>query len=91
MLSKLLEWLINQWNRIVVQLKEQQSEFLPFKDLVGKEANIACDPITSLQSLKVPYSTDTEKGMQQPKAKKLFPGSRTFLSTTEPLLSSKVP
>ena len=33
----------------------------------------------SLQSLKVPYSSDTENGMQQPKAKKRFPGSRTFL------------
>ena len=72
MLSKLPEWLINRWNRIVVQRKEQQSEFLPFKDFVeflGKEANIACDPTTSLQSLKVPYSTD----MQQPKAKKTVP------------------
>ena len=58
MLSKLPEWLINRWNLIVVQRKEQQSEFLPFEDfveLVGKEANIACDPITSLQSLQVPY------------------------------------
>ena len=45
MLSKLPEWLINC--HIVVLWKEQQSEFLPFKDFVefvGKEANIACDP-----------------------------------------------
>ena len=83
MLSKLPEWLINRWNRIGAQRKEQRSEFPSFKDFVefvGKEANIACDPITSPQSLKVPYSTDTEKAIQQPQGKKRFPGSRTLLS-----------
>ena len=83
MLSKLPEWLINRWNRIVAQRKEQKSEFPPFKDFVefvGKEANIACDPITSPQPLKVPHLTDTEKGTQQPQGRKRFPGSRTLLS-----------
>ena len=82
MLSKLPEWLINRWNRIVAQRKEQKSEFPPFKDFVefvGKEANIACDSITSPQFLKVPYLTDTEKGIQQPQGRKRFPGSRTLL------------
>ena len=83
MLSKLPVWLINRRNRIVAKRKEQRSEFSPFNDfveIVRKEANIACDPITSPQSLKDHYLTDTEKAVQQPQDKKRFPGSCTLLS-----------
>lgn len=50
MLSKLLEWLVNRWNRLVAQHKEKSDEFPAFKafvKFVSKEAKIACDPVTS--------------------------------------------
>ncbi|XP_060607803.1 uncharacterized protein LOC132759944 [Ruditapes philippinarum] len=55
LLSKLPEWLVTRWNRIVVEKKEKSGVLPPFSDFeefVTKEAKIASDPVTSLVSLK---------------------------------------
>lgn len=55
MLQKLPDWLVTRWGRIVASHKEEKRKFPEFKvfvDFIVKEAKIACDPVTSLQSLK---------------------------------------
>ena len=55
MLMIVPEWLVNRWNGFVSQRKEKNKEFPPFKEFVSfveKGAKIACDPVTSLHSLK---------------------------------------
>lgn len=55
LLVKLPEWVVTRWNRSVVQWKGKFSSFPPFSDFVkfiANEAKVACDPVTSLQSLK---------------------------------------
>ena len=55
MLKKIPEWLITRWGRIAANWREQHHTYPPFYEFakfVEKEATIACDPITSLQSLK---------------------------------------
>lgn len=55
LLMKLPDWLSARWNRFAVKWKEERNAFPPFKEFVifvGREAKIACDPITSVQSLK---------------------------------------
>lgn len=64
MLAKLPDWVMVRWNRIAVQSKEEKGLFPSFKDFmlfVSKEANIACDPVTSLQSFKAHESINTSK------------------------------
>ena len=56
MLFKLPDWLVTRWSRIVASWKATNHSFPPFNEFVKfveKESNIACDPITSLQSLKI--------------------------------------
>jgi hypothetical protein len=56
LLSKLPEWLANRWGRIVVENRRSKNAFPPFVDFmkfVVKEADIACDPVTSFTSLKL--------------------------------------
>ena len=91
MLSKLPEWLINWLNCIAALRKKQKAVYPPFKDFVefvGKEADIACDHITSLQSLKVPHISDTEKVAQKPQGRKRFTGSRALLSDVKENIES---
>lgn len=45
MLSRLPDWLVVRWGRIVVQKKEESNQHPPFKDFISKEAKIACDPV----------------------------------------------
>ena len=55
LLVKLPEWLVPRWARVVSKHKETHKEFPPFKEFakfISAEAKIACDPVTSLQSLK---------------------------------------
>ena len=55
MLSKLPDWLVSRWGRKVSDWKEADRGFPPFsefRNFIVKEANIACDPVTSLQSLR---------------------------------------
>ena len=56
MLKKFPEWLITRWGRIAANWREQHHTYPPvyeFAKFVEKEATIACDPITSLQSLSI--------------------------------------
>ncbi|XP_056236444.1 uncharacterized protein LOC130172051 [Seriola aureovittata] len=55
MLQKLPEWLISRWNRHVTkQLRktEEYPNFKEFAEFVATEADITCNPVTSLQALK---------------------------------------
>ena len=55
MLQKLPEWIVNRWNRQVTHWKEKEKRFPPFKvfmEFMTTEAEIACNPITSLQALR---------------------------------------
>lgn len=57
MLLKLPDWLVTRWARTVSRWKEHHRNYPPFEEFAGfveKEAEIACDPITSLESLKNP-------------------------------------
>ena len=54
-LMKLPDWLVNRWARSVVRWKTEYSTFPPFTEFskfVSLEADIACDPITSLQTIQ---------------------------------------
>ena len=50
--------------------------------------DIACGPITSLQSPKVPHISDTEKVAQKPQGRKRFTGSRALLSDVKENIES---
>ena len=55
LLCKLPDWLVTRWSRIVVEWKQKMRSFPPFNEFMNfvvKEADIACDPITSLQALR---------------------------------------
>ena len=71
-LAKLPEWLIVRWGRTVADYKEKQGTYPPFRTFaafVEKEANIACDPVTSLNSLK--GDRQNQKGMSLTGARSL--------------------
>ncbi|XP_035525621.1 uncharacterized protein LOC118333908 [Morone saxatilis] len=54
-LSKLPDWLTARWNRKVIDIQEESNQFPSFSQFVKfltREAKIACNPVTSLQSLK---------------------------------------
>lgn len=51
MLSRLPDWLVVRWGRIVVQKKEESNQHPPFKDYISKETKIACDPVISIQAV----------------------------------------
>lgn len=82
LLTKLPDWMVSRWGRIVARWKEEKSLFPPFKEFiefVTKEATIACDPVTSLQSLK--EVSDGQKSSKMPnRQEKGYRGSRTFLA-----------
>ncbi|XP_064647084.1 uncharacterized protein LOC135499944 [Lineus longissimus] len=53
-LAKLPDWLVSRWGRKVSDYKLVTEQFPPFRvfaDFMSREADISCDPITSLQSL----------------------------------------
>ena len=54
-LVKLPDWLVSRWSRIGVDYKDRNKEFPSckvFADCVGREAKIASDPVTSVQSVR---------------------------------------
>ena len=64
-LSKLPDWLTARWNRKVIEVEEVSSKFPSFSQFVKfliREAKMACNPVTSLQSLK---QVEIEKPKQQ--------------------------
>lgn len=67
LLTKLPDWLTASWNRKVMEMEEQSDSgqfpsFSQFVRFLTREAKIACNPVTSLQSLK---QGETEKPKQQ--------------------------
>ncbi|XP_063969517.1 uncharacterized protein LOC135157535 [Lytechinus pictus] len=55
LLRKLPEWLVVKWGKKVVQWRQDWKTFPPFAiftEFIDKEATVACDPVTSLQSLQ---------------------------------------
>ena len=73
-LAKLPDYLVTRWGGTVANWKQQGRGFPPFcefQSFVGIKADIACDPITSFQSLKVESS----------KSSRNFTGSKVASST----------
>ncbi|XP_060759736.1 uncharacterized protein LOC132870171 [Neoarius graeffei] len=55
MLQKLPDWVTSRWNRHVTQQlrhTEEYPKFKEFADFLATEAEIACNPVTSLNALK---------------------------------------
>ena len=55
-LKKLPDWIITRWSRIVARTKQDRSaypSFAEFAHFIETEADIACDPIVSLESLRI--------------------------------------
>ncbi|XP_049331632.1 uncharacterized protein LOC125799291 [Astyanax mexicanus] len=60
-LRKLPDWLVSRWNRKVQDFRQANPGYPPFKmfvDFIAKEADLACDPISSVQALR---SVECEK------------------------------
>ena len=56
MLSKLPDWLVARWSRLVYDITENQHRYPTFCEFVRflcREADIACNPVTMLQSGKL--------------------------------------
>ena len=73
-LLKLPDWLVSSWNRKAMEARQAYSEYPPFKEFVNflsKEADLACDPISSVQALK---------GVESDKPK--YPRSHTVQAKT---------
>ncbi len=54
-LLKLPDWLVSRWNRKVMEAREAHAGYPQFKEFVNflsKEADLACDPISSVQALR---------------------------------------
>ncbi|XP_076869830.1 uncharacterized protein LOC143521148 [Brachyhypopomus gauderio] len=54
-LLKLPDWLVSRWNRKVMETRQANTGYPPFKefvDFLSKEADLACDPVSSIQALK---------------------------------------
>ena len=81
LLTKLPDWIVARWGRNATHWKETKGEYPPFKnfaEFIAQEAKIACDPLTSIQSLRGSSSQVFQKtGYKQDK--KSFE-SRSFLS-----------
>ena len=68
-LTRLPDWLTARWNRLVffkVRSDEIYPSFSTFVDFVSEEAQIACNPICSLQALKGVENTSHTEHMSTP-------------------------
>ena len=74
-LKKLPDWVTTKWVRIVAESRETNQAFPPFSRFLSflqKEAQIACDPIASLQALgRDKISPTVNKPKVQPSARAL--------------------
>ncbi|KAJ8038832.1 hypothetical protein HOLleu_16372 [Holothuria leucospilota] len=61
-LCKLPTWLVTRWGRFLASWGENRGfpPFSQFRQFVTMEANIACNPVTSLQSLKAVKPSDSK-------------------------------
>jgi hypothetical protein len=84
MLSKLPEWLVLRWNRVVADWRERLRTFPPFCEFVKfitREADIACHPITSTQALKASERSRSEVPAPRPEQRRAS-GANTFSTGT---------
>lgn len=54
-LLKLPDWLVSRWNRKAKEMRQTNGDYPAFQTFVkfmSTEADLACDPITSIQALK---------------------------------------
>ncbi|XP_063448067.1 uncharacterized protein LOC134727615 [Mytilus trossulus] len=62
LLSKLPDWVVTRWSRIVAKHKDDKREFPSFQmfvNFIEKEAIIANDPVTSIQSVRSETTNST--------------------------------
>ena len=81
LLTKLPDWIVARWGRNTTHWKETKGEYPPFKnfdEFIAQEAKIACDPLTSIQSLRGSSSQVFQKTRYK-QDKNIFE-SRSFLS-----------
>ena len=81
LLTKLPDWIVARWGRNATHWKETKGEYPPFKnfaEFIAQEAKIACDPLTSIQSLRGSSSQVFQKTGYKQDKKSLE--SRSFLS-----------
>lgn len=79
LLQKLPDWIVNRWARIVRQTYKHSGvypTFSAFASFISEEADIACDPITSLSSLR----GDTGKENRRPKYASQTSGAKTLVT-----------
>ncbi|XP_053363240.1 uncharacterized protein LOC128533064 [Clarias gariepinus] len=82
-LSKLPDWITACWNRKVTEIEEETNQFPTFSQFVSfltREAKIACNPVTSLQSLKQREADSLEK-FKLPRQRNI--GVKTLATTSQ--------
>ncbi|KAI3351064.1 hypothetical protein L3Q82_005631 [Scortum barcoo] len=70
LIHKLPDWAASRWNRQVTQSLNENQEFPSFKDFalfLSTEAEIACNPITSLHALRSSDSSSDKKCLRDTK------------------------
>ena len=87
LLQKLPNWVVNHWSRIVsASWKGMYPSFGQFTEFITEEASIACDPVTSLGSLRgIPEQEEKEreKGTRMNERKKRNHAATTLASDTQ--------
>ncbi|XP_064633666.1 uncharacterized protein LOC135491624 [Lineus longissimus] len=79
LLQKLPDWLAGRWGRVVARLKGPTDSFPRFSEFVKfvkDEATIACDPITSLTSLRGNSEKERDKPTRSAGARTFTTGGR---------------
>ncbi|XP_034058377.1 uncharacterized protein LOC117537302 isoform X2 [Gymnodraco acuticeps] len=67
-LMKLPDWLVSGWNRKAMEARHANGGYPPFKvfvDFISKEADLACDPISSIQAIRSVESEKTKNPISQ--------------------------
>ena len=83
-LVKLPDWLIARWGRRARDYREEYGRHPPFGTLTSflqREADIACDPVTSLQALKMNHSKDSHRKEDVKDTKKMYGKTRLSFKT----------
>ena len=88
LLMKLPDWIVARWGRNATHWKETKGEYPPFNhfaEFIAQEAKIACNSITSIQSLRGSSSQVFQKtGYKQ--EKKSF---ESLLSSRKPMKQTR--
>lgn len=89
LVHKLPDWAASRWNRQVTQSLNERQEFPSFKDFaifVSTEAEIACNPITSLYALRSSDSNTEKRNLRDTKRNK---ASVLTTHTTSDIMNQK--